>query len=434
MSPKRHADMEIVRKRLLEEYKVFCQNLQYIQPDTEYFTLLSDRFTIQPVLRGYYLDLINRYIENEAHAPVSLPLEVKTTVLPFVAEVLMTVMYYDNQILDRKAGITTDEKRNHNLLQSGMLLSELYHYVETRVKDELVMFKIQKLIREVYEIVCIGQEIEIRHNHFDAWEQNKFAITGYKNLPFNETALQLIRNSILEATDFPENKRDFVDAYSRRIYLTNACLFAHFTKFLTDRSSLPEQVQKNIFEYVGLVGIVFQMVNDITDLIPEKYNPGTKTKDATDGFSDFKNGNITLPIAIHLCSAKKLYAYNLLKNKPLHGKKCIFFNDHALCEDMLSSGAIKKAKEIVRSIKTNILSNLNKDNNAFSFLKDCMDIANHNKFYGILEKIEKSIHQEPETSSPRGAKIYAAEKVRQHLHMRNKNKHRVHQKATCVVA
>lgn len=387
MSPIRHADMEVVRERLQEEYKVFCQQLKFIEPSTQYFTLLADRFTGRPVLRGYFLDLINRYIESENNSEVKLPKVVKTTILPFVSEVLMTIMYYDNQILDRKAGVVTDEKRNHNLLQSKILLAELYHYIETRITDEMLAYQVSKLVREVYELVCIGQEVEIKYNHYESWENNDFSIKGYRNLPYNEVVLEQIRKSISEEINLPPEKNEFINSHSRRIYLTNACLFSCFTKFLIDRSSLSENIKQDIFDFAGLAGIVFQMVNDITDLVPSEKNTGTKTKSGNDAFSDFKNRNVTLPLALHLCSKYAEYAINLLETKSSIPKQCFFFNDTELCNDMLASGSIKTSRHTASEIKRGMLLLLNEKNSEFVLLKDCMAVASHNRFYGTLDKI-----------------------------------------------
>lgn len=396
MLPSRHADMEGVRMKLLDEYKLFVQNSQYTPRDSAFFTLLSNRFSQpgKPVLRGYFVTLMGRYLEAECGQSIPFPKYVLQKVLPFVSEVLMVVMYYDNQILDRKAGVATHDRIYDNLTISKILLSELRKYVKKRIYKPSLRDKVINVIDDVYEIVNIGQKTEQNCNRYENWLNGWMPPFQYLNIPFDEHVISQTVEIInrQDRFDLGSDKQAFLDMYVRRIYLTNAYLFVNFSNLISEFTpDLSEQIKCNVHRFAGYTGIAFQIINDVIDFVPAEYNKGSQAKTCDDAFSDLKNQNITLPLIFHLntdtdsgISQCKLFLDQLQQGIPKP-----YFNDYEFCREILRSGAIDSNISCLVSMKEEALKYLNTQNIYFPFLLDMLCMVEHGKYHNILRRIKK---------------------------------------------
>jgi hypothetical protein len=388
MDPSRFADMESVRIKMQAEFLLFLECARYTPSDPAFFTLLANRFNQKrkPVLRAYFVDLMARYIEALGH-PLRLS-ETESIVLNFTSEVLMTVFYYDNQILDKKSGVDTYEAVCKNLIQSNLLLSELLFYVDWRLKDSDIKWHVSLLIRDIYAVVNIGQDVENRSNLYANWEKNDFDIPAY-NLPIDTQIIDEICQLLIELGIKNENLPAF-RCYLTRVYLTNAYLFIEYTKFLSKCAQLPEKEAKKLFNYAAFTGIMFQMVNDVCDLVPSNINDGTKAKSSNDAFADIKRGILTVPVILTLIRKPAGRLKQVLSKEQ---RITTVYDELDLLREMLELGVVELSKLIALKINDLSLRNLYSNNSLYLFLEDVNKISTGNKNYNKLLKVENDLKQ-----------------------------------------
>lgn len=393
MHPARHADMEGVRGRLCDEYHYFIQNARYTPADATFYHLLENRFSQpgKPVLRGYYVDLIARYLEAETGRSLRLSRNMRERALPFIAEALMVVMYYDNQILDGKAGVTSHSPICNNLLQSNILLSELYQYAESRVRPPALGRSIERLIREVYEVVNIGQQMEQNQNRYENWRDNKQHPLPYRGLPFDEIVIAEAIDAINRTTQnqVSGGKQAFLEAYIRRVYLANAYLFVRFTQALCGLvPDFTPEAREKLIRFAGHAGLALQMINDVIDFVPARYNRGSQAKTQNDAFSDLRNRNITLPLLLHFEKVPDGRITAFLEAGRT-GQPIPEFDECQFCLEALDSGAIDAAQQCAVAIKRLALIELNPSNEFYPLLKDVLSIVHGSADWNTLKRIKR---------------------------------------------
>ncbi len=240
-----------------------------------------------------------------------------TEKLPFIAEMILCLQYADNQIFDKKKGVTTDIKTRNNILSHNLLERALFEYIRKNLSDATL---VEEFTKTTLNLADVGQYIEGTYNSFEYYDgimpRHK---KGENKLPsFSEIRpfLDLIDFEVFVKdfkSVFPQPYKNFVHLYMLRIALTSSALFVQFSDLVMKLKRYNGEHKKNVLLYAFMLGVVFQLVNDINDFVPSAYEKRTLAKNASDCFSDIKNKNITLPILIHLLNNDAYQQLDLTK-------------------------------------------------------------------------------------------------------------------------
>jgi geranylgeranyl pyrophosphate synthase len=273
--------------------------------------------------------------------------------IPFVFEVIITIQYLHNQVLDKKNGINTHEKAAKNMLTANILKDYLYEYIETEFPENTAT-TLTKTVRKAFKVVDAGQLLEKKHNTFQQFRQAELMDT-YK---FSKDIEAILDFSGLEAfmdqlnKDLPRNYREFSELYLKRIFLTCAALFTLCTDFLCTTLGVEEQVSKNLMKFAAAYGMMRQIINDNADLVPAVHGLSTLSKLPEDAFSDLRNRNITLPLIYHLSqSPNGMIAQWLgseehkMSNADQQAFSRILLEDHSLFKSIQMSRLLAKTAE-----------------------------------------------------------------------------------------
>jgi|GEM_PF-1919312 len=421
MSPERDKQMTEIMRSLRRALKHLCVRIDCGKEIESLIFDLPKRRSNTKLLRAYFVQKISLYINELARnenkklrkSPNSAFYAVQ---IPFIAEIILCLQYSDNQIFDKKFNIVTGEKIRNNILSHNLLERILNDYV-----DKLPLSKtIRKHVRKSLDLTDIGQFIEGKYNLYDYFKNcNERHTQRVNKLPTFSKEV----NDYLASTCFyqvasvlkritPRAYQNFVHLYLLRISLTSSALFVEFSKMILDLKGYKGKNSQKIIDYAYLLGLVLQIVNDINDHIPAHHGYSTVAKESSDGFSDIKNGNITLPIALYLLNIKKELNYdalqnligkNLLENEDLYylGDKsqgkifdiALVLNDNSKIEVheeesvLLEIAPILKhyAMPIVRILAKQARNNLDLQFPAGMYLDELLEVAETNKYYRIIE-------------------------------------------------
>lgn len=239
--------------------------------------------------------------------------------LPFVVEVIMTILYYDNQILDQKGDVIGHKAICNNVLIGRQLQAQLCLYIQDRIPVEL-QTKVLTLVNEVLMVVCAGQYKERSHNFYQHWlneefDHYDFADWAKKQIPHHliDDIINLIYNVCPELVG---KKEVFLTKYLGRVYLVNGFFFERITQLMLELLLTPfeEKQKKELIEFSQVFGIMHQLVNDTADYVPSYLAKDTASKKNTDAFNDLRTQNITLPTFIYLSRNEN---HQLVKNNPI---------------------------------------------------------------------------------------------------------------------
>lgn len=299
--------------------------------------------------------------------------------LPFVFEMVISIQYLHNQVLDKKANIITHDDVNRNLLAANLLKDLLYQYIDEEIPAKWSQ-KVTKSVRECFQIVDLGQMVEKKWNTYEAFQQldlpEEYIVKPSINEALNQPILQTITEKL--KADLPREKWEFAQLYLKRIHMTCGMLFVIATKLLVDIQKVNRKKAAQMVEFAHCYGILRQMVNDNADNIPSSFNLTTKSKAVSDAFSDFRNRNITLPILLHFTS----------KNNNETAKRLVEQSDESLnpqeeeqlFEEMLQSSALFKAMQYPKILVALCQTLIPTKNKASELLLDTCSIVHWNKF------------------------------------------------------
>lgn len=192
-------------------------------------------------------------------------------------ELELCSMYYVNRVYDDKGG-----ERDENKISSQIMAAKITRDLTTRIieeqSDKIRADQLGRILHTMNESDLLfetGQYVDVFENIY----------SRQKNAGFEE---------MLKLCD-------------RRLYLINA---AYFEKISLIGGILAEASQEQLNSLTAFgknYGLVIQIVNDIADFVPPKYNLGTSEKLPTDAYSDVKHGKLTYPIiyTLHNGSSKE---------------------------------------------------------------------------------------------------------------------------------
>lgn len=313
--------------------------------------------------------------------------------LPFVFEVIITIQYLHNHILDEKMDTTPMNypKINQNLITSNILKELLFIYIEQEIapciQDEKRFQFLLNRIRELFIWVDVGQYIDKRHNNYKAWKANNQQ--GLDNNFFDEVVKTCLEKILTKVNIDVPDKANFIHAYFYRIYCSNVYFFRCMTELITGLLEVQDSKPFNDLQHFSIhYGFMLQVINDYADFAYTDNKKEQKIlkstgKKTTDFFADLYNYNITLPLIYHLKerSNRKIETY-------LEGKKksrtIIGLYPNQIKQEIYDSGAIHACVDISKMLSKSASIHLDTNNPISPFLKDMCDIANDNKFYNVF--------------------------------------------------
>ncbi|MEL7220775.1 MAG: hypothetical protein AAGJ93_05610 [Bacteroidota bacterium] len=297
--------------------------------------------------------------------------------LPFAFEVVITIQYLHNQILDGKSNVTSREQVSKNLLAANLLKEQLYCYLEETLPSWAQQTTIRS-IRKCFEWVDHGQHLEQSANTYHAFMKGQ-KTTDYSLPP---TIVAEMDFSGAEAfldklsSDLPLILHDQLHIYFQRIYLTCATLFIESSRLLGQLLRISDRQLKPFLGFSLCYGLMRQLVNDNADWTPSSYGLHTATKTTADTFSDLRNGTLTLPLLFFLAEHKNSLSQQLL-NKKICWSQAF---ELPIFEELLQSNALYKSIQNTRILAELALAYIPDEHPASAFLAESCEIVHWNKF------------------------------------------------------
>lgn len=241
-------------------------------------------------------------------------------------EIELASMYYTNRIFDDKGGkeILSQPK---NQFMAAMITRDLASQALTRACSKLdykTFVKIKDIFDESNKIFYIGQFFEVSHN--------------------------IYRSSI--KVDF----NHLLKLYYKRNYGVNNSFFEKIGIIGAILGGGTKKQVDALGQFGKNYGMMLQIINDIGDFVPPKYNLGTEEKLPEDAHSDIKHGKLTLPIIyslVHGNEKENKIIIEALKNSNLEDNKFI-----EVTKVLVKNGSIdfskKTALDFVKKAKNSL--------------------------------------------------------------------------------
>jgi geranylgeranyl pyrophosphate synthase len=328
-------------------------------------------------VRGYFVRKVYDYIQAQAkmegmNLRSDLPAHWFEVSLPFLAEVIISLQYYHNQILDRKGGVTTPETINSNLIAANLLRSFINSYIRDTFGDDTeTMLTVQNTVEKILIYVDVGQYMDKN------WGTYECFVNGLpENTWLGEEIEAFINSSVIDwiwkeihSSGIPNEHERFVRLYLKRIYLTNASLFILMANLFMHL--LCYENKFSIIHFSAYCAISLQLMNDNIDFA----KPDTVAKCSSDDCSDLRNATITLPI---------LYAFNSSQKSPIAKG---FFNGNHILSDVLEEVVFyifNYSKPTSENIAKNSYQYLDEKNIEYNNVIDLLSVIFSNKYYNYL--------------------------------------------------
>ncbi len=382
---KRHQEMQALARNLQAELHTFKGQKAEQQMYRFAFSELDSRMGGLP-LRAFFVkksyELLRSKSAKSTFFSQKKNLAEFTVKLPFVFEVIITIQYLHNQILDGKAGVTTPEAINQNLLAGNLLKDFLYDYIDNNFSKRTSRI-VEKVVRKAFHYVDMGQYVEKNLNTLAQFnkchELSPSFISEEIEAFIDFKGMELFLESTYKY--LPLEYHSFTETYFKRIYLTCAALFKLAAGLLCDLLQVDEQTKEDFLSFSATYGMMRQIINDNADVVPASHQLNTRHRPATDAFSDWNNKNITLPLIL-LLSDKKTEGVNF--SCPIEQNR-----QRAFFELLLQSNAL-----FISIHQARLLAALAKNILPFSgadalLLLDTCEIANWNKFLAPCLKTQE---------------------------------------------
>ncbi len=375
--------MTTVLRCMKKELKKFKFSEQNDLPPNHLW-LLKKRFE-KRCLRGYFAWQTAVYLNEKKSGELPFLQQ-----LPFVLEVTMTILYYQNHLLDSKHGAMNPKHARRTQTDYFRLLQHLHQYICAVFPDEDAA-RITASIDRILALVNEGQRLEVDFNTYESYLQLKT-----KRRPVFSRAAQQIMNMkiidryesmILELLPRAGKKAHFLRIYLERIYLTNAAFYVETVRLIGDLlgKNNPELL-KPLEEFAAGFGILKQIINDTADFVPAAFTKGTSTKMPEDVFNDLQNKIITLPLFHYLTTKKRGLVFNVLKIDESSKSPFSALLQLDLLEDMLETGSIGFSRNIVERAATHLKEQAGQQHPEFA---NMCQVAYYNTFYKVYDHFER---------------------------------------------
>ena len=383
MAVDRYKDMSHTIEQVKLEYAAFVAQGQATASADWVLDLLERKLSGRPI-RAYFLVKTTRWL-TQLQSPLqrlrtkALPGldRLFSAQLPLVFEVVITIQYLHNQILDGKSGITDRLSISKNMLAANLLKEQLYRYIDQEV-PQWARAKTIAAVRSCFEQVDQGQFLEQTQNTYAAYQNGQQDWRG--TIP--SSILDRIDLSAVSPfldklkLDLPIILHEQLDVYFHRMYLTCASLFVEAVTLVGQLLRIPAKRMYSVQQFSVCYGVMRQLVNDNADWIPSHFGLDTKTKTAADSFSDLRNTTLTLPLFFYLATGQ--------------GGKIDYFLERQMCwssafenvvfDEILDSDALFMSVQNTRILAELALAYLPVDDLDAYYLADSCEIVHWNKF------------------------------------------------------
>lgn len=373
-------DGKFKRHRLTQAYEQFNRLSHAGNGQVPFFKILdskvysNDGKRVDLPMRWRFAIAMHTWLSENGAPKRKLPPEFFEQQLPFILEVIISVQYYHNQILDRKGGVTTHAAINDNLIMGNLLKDQLYRYIRKLNLPEADRWIVEKEVRSIFEYVDIGQYIEKSCNTYEAYR------SGQWSHPFGNLDALVDADCIREVTEViqsvhPIQRTDYLHIYLQRIYLTNAVLFIKATGLIATLLEVDQEIQQRADRFAGLFGMMQQVVNDNSDWVPSRFQESTVEKGCGDVFCDLNNKIVTLPTMMHFeknTDGKILAQYE--------GNKRTLFTqtvEEELFDEIAKYHSIYYSMAVGKQLKQLLMQYSFKK----AFIADLCGFAGNNKYY-----------------------------------------------------
>ena len=382
MKGHRCLEMQVVRSSIKEEHQYF-QRMSFVDHDhPQFFRLLQSKVDSLP-LRGYFSKKLFDYSVEALDLEVNEEQkELFAKTLPFILEVVITIQYYHNQILDGKGGIKTKGAIKQHLLKGNLLKDLLYTYIEDRLPQRVQPF-VFGCVRKVFKFTDIGQYIEKGFNTYEAYcfeERFDVPFESAINTFVDPTCISFLMTEHAKENKALNPNTRYLEWYFKRIYLVSASLFQLFTTTLFELLGIADdqKTAKNLSLFASYYGVMLQLVNDNCDWVPSVYQHKTVAKNYEDTFSDLKNRNITYPSYLYLSEGNHGGILQYLSS-----------NDRNISDDLqwlmfqeiVDVGVMKRAIQMGKKLGQQALSFLDTQNTHWEIFEDMTKISSFNRYY-----------------------------------------------------
>jgi geranylgeranyl pyrophosphate synthase len=374
-------DGRFKRRRLTQAYEQFNRLSHAGNGQVPFFKILdskvysNDGKRVDLPMRWRFAIAMHTWLSENGAPKRKLPPEFFERQLPFILEVIISVQYYHNQILDRKGGVTTHAAINDNLIMGNLLKDQLYRYIDNLGLEDADRKKVIRSVRSIFEYVDIGQYIEKSCNTYEVY------CSGQWSHPFGNLDALVDANCIREVTEViqsvhPIKRTDYLHIYLQRIYLTNAVLFIKATGLIATLLDVDPDVQHQADRFAGLFGMMQQIMNDNCDMVPSTMASGTVEKHCTDAFSDLRNRNITLPILLHIQRRNKGMIADYLKNTALE------LNERIAFQQLCAGFSIYYSIDCGKCLRNKLIAYLSPQGGiGFARLEAMSRVGENNRYY-----------------------------------------------------
>ena len=384
MLKERLSGMLSVQKSLQIEFSEVCKRYSRGKQLDEVIFALPSKKLEKIGVRGYFVRKVYDYIQAQAKLEdislrSDLPSKWFDVSLPFLAEMIISLQYYHNQILDRKGGVTSPVAINRNLIAANLLRSFINWYITDTFKEDLeTMHAVQDTVEKILTCVDVGQFMDKNWGTYECFVNGLPEDTwlGEEIEEFIDVSvIDWIWEEIHKSGISVEHER-FVRHYLKRIYLTNASLFVLMAKIIGNLLCYQMQNFKTISTFAGYAYIGLQIMNDNFDIVP----PKTIAKVPEDQFSDLRNQNVTLPWVYFFSSNFETSIYHLIEISKENSTQLV---------DMLTNNAMCFSIPISKKIIVMASKNLYAANPQFALLNDLTSAVFDSEYYNyIVERYE----------------------------------------------
>lgn len=372
MNKERFNEMSKIQQAIKGEFDGFTK---YLPPNSiKYFTsLLAHKFTSSPPIRSYFLIKIYNCLLDEE-------LDIQINKNAFLVEVAVTIMYLENQILDKKNEVTTEDKINQNLLSSHVLKNLLNIYIKENYNSS-DSIKIIDTFNDMFYYFDIGQYIDKNLTTFNVFNNDYFEFTLNDRVEdfIKVNDFQYYINYLKDKLNF---KNNFIELYFKRTFLINAAMFELMVVLLF---KLLNKQDEKILKFARNYGMILQLVNDVIDYTPSVFDQNTFGKMGFDALSDLKSKNITLPLIIYLSKRKDLTLIDeFLINTP---QNFTHSQELEILRTLKSTNSIQTAIKFIKKYAGDTVLLLGSPKTEYDSLKDLLEIAWTNRFYSKIRSV-----------------------------------------------
>ena len=379
-------EMDLFEKGHKDSLGKYC--LEYLRskiggkPLRAYFTRkMYDYLNVYPSCQAKFLEYEN---------PDNLFLQK----LPFIFEVVITIQYLENQILDEKREVRKENrgKVNQNLISSNILRELLFIYIDeisTRYKKHTNQFhSLKKRLRQLLLVVDIGQYVDKNHNTYKYWKE------GVPNLKPTHWFDDVFQESVIGITkrvqEDVQGKANFIETYFRRIYLSNVYFFRCITEVLVEIADYKDKYARPLYCFSVQYGFMLQLINDYADFAyssdkREREILKTAGKKTSDIFADLYNYNVTLPLIYHLNQKSNGKIEEYLEGG--YKEKTTLKDYHEqIVQEICGSNAINKTISRSEELSEMAKKHLDQENKHTVLFIDMCNMATNNKYYMFFKE------------------------------------------------